>query len=206
MSIANYTELKEAVEATWSHRSDLTSLSADFIRLGESYLNRRLRVREMEESATITPSTSVDYVALPTGYMELVSFTDDLGEDLTEVGADELQALRYAAPSVRPECYRITSRIDFECVADQAYSYTMHYFKRLDISTDDTNAVLIAHPDLYLYASLVQFEAFIQNDARIQIWKAFLEEALADANNQSRKSKRTLRTELAHVGPDIIRG
>lgn len=206
MSITNYNELKEAVEAKWPHRTDLTAFSADMITLGESHLNRRLRIREMEESATVTPSTSVDYVALPTGYMELVSFADDLGDELTEVSADQLQALRYSAASVRPECYRITSRIDFECVADQAYSYTMHYFKRLDIETDTTNTVLTSHPDLYLYASLVQVEAFVQNDQRIQLWKSLLEEAITDANNQSRRNKRLLRTELASVRPSIIRG
>lgn len=206
MSIATYAELKVAVEQKWPHRTNLSTFSEDFITLGEAHLNRVLRCREMETRAAITLSTSNNYAALPTGYMELISFTDDLGDELTEVSSEELEAMRYGASATRPQHYLISSRIEFERVADQAYSYTMWHFKKLNIVADSTNAVLSRHPDIYLYASLVQAEAFIKNDGRIALWKEALNQAVAEANNQARRSKRTLRTEMAGSRSNIIKG
>lgn len=206
MAITTYDELKVAVEQTWPHRTNLSSFSADLIRLGESYINRKLRCREMETSAIINPSQVDLYVERPAGYMENISFSDDTGCDLTEVSAQQLQAERYSASATRPSLYLITSRIEFERLADQSYDYTMWYYKRLDLATDETNDVLTAHPDIYLFASLVQVEAFIKNDARVALWKSGLEEAIADANNQSRKTKRTLRTEFNHRRSNIETG
>ncbi|MBC7076274.1 MAG: hypothetical protein H5T98_09475 [Syntrophomonadaceae bacterium] len=199
MSISNFTELKAAV-ANWLERDDLTDRIPEFIAMGEALLNRRLRVKEMEATATITPSISVKYVALPSRYMETLSFTDDLGYKLIAVDSEKLESLAYASSASRPSYYNIASRIDFERVADATYNYTLRYLKRLDIAADATNSVLTAHPDCYLYAALLHSAPFVIDDGRATTWKAFLEVAIKDANNQSNRSLQTLATELPSSG------
>lgn len=204
MSISTYSELSTAL-ANYLHRDDLTARIPEFIAIGESYLNRKLRVKEMEESATITPSQSVRYVALPTGFMEAIAFTDSYGDPLTEVDSEVLERLAYGIGAGRPYYYRISSRIDFEAVADTSYSFTMRYRKRLDLETDLTNSVLTNHPDCYLYASLMQSSPYI-NDDRIMTWKGLMDEAIKAANSQSNRSLQLLRTELGGSTSNILRG
>jgi len=205
MSISTYTELSDAL-TNWLHRADLTSHIPEFIAMGEAHLNRKLRVKEMEASATVTPSQSVRYVALPTGYMEQIAFTDDYGDPLTEVDPERLEQLAYGIGAQRPYYYRISSRIDFEAVADTAYSYTLRYRKRLDLATDLTNSVLTNHPDAYLYASLMQSAPFIRDDAQIMTWKTLMDDAVKEANSQSTRSQQLLRTGFGGVISNILRG
>lgn len=203
MAISTYSELQTAL-ANWLHRANLTSRIPEFIAMGEAYLNRKLRVKEMEASSTVTPSTTVRYVALPTGYMELISFTDDEGEPVTAVSAEELERLAYGTSPARPYYYRVSSRIDFEAVADQAYSFTLRYLKRLDLATDLTNSVLTNHPDCYLYASLMQSAPYIKDDARISTWNVMLNDAIKSANNQSTRSNQMLRTDFGGRSSNIL--
>jgi hypothetical protein len=206
MSIATYEELQTAM-SNWLHRDDLVARIPEFIAMGETNLNRKLRVKEMEASATVTPSQSVRYVALPTGYMEQIAFTDDYGDPLTEVDAERLEQLAYGIDAQRPYCYRISSRIDFEAVADTTYSFTLRYRKRLTLATDLTNSVLTNHPDAYLYASLMQSAPFIRDDAQIVTWKTLMDDAISEANTQSTKSKQLLRTDIGGAGiTNILRG
>lgn len=199
MAISTYTELKTAV-ANWLHRDDLTSRIPEFIAMGEAMLNRRLRVKEMESSATVTPSTTVRYVSLPAGYMELISFVDDLGDRLIPVDFDSLERIAYGMSATRPRYYRISSRIDFEAVADTTYSFTMRYFDRLDIATDSTNSVLTNHPDCYLYATLLQAAPYCVEDPRIPVWKGLLDQSMREANNQSTRDLQTLGLEVSSSG------
>ena len=56
MAITTYAELQTAI-ANWLARDDLTTYLPDFITLFEAAANRRLRVRQMETTATLTPSS-----------------------------------------------------------------------------------------------------------------------------------------------------
>lgn len=205
MSISNFTELKAAV-ANWLQRDDLTDRIPEFISLGEALLNRRLKTLEMEASATIAPSTAVRYASLPAGHMETISFTDDLGDALAAVDSETLERIAYGKSASRPSYYRVSSRIDFDTVADAAYGYTMRYLKRLDIATDLTNSVLTKHPDCYLYAALLQSAPFIMDDERINTWRALLEVAVKDANTQNSRNLAMLRTEFSSGGFNINTG
>lgn len=199
MAISTYAELRTAV-ANWLERDDLIDRIPEFITLGENILNRRLRTREMEASVAVTPSKTLRYVALPAGYMELVSFTDDLGEPLTPVDAETLEGIAYGSSAQRPTYYRVSSRIDFDAIADATYNFTFKYRKRLNIATDLTNSVLTNNNDCYLYSALLQSAPFIMDDARIDVWRALLEVAVKDTNNQENRSMTLLRTDLPSRG------
>jgi hypothetical protein len=66
MTIATYSDLQAAI-ANWIARADLAASIPDFIALFESAANRRLRLRQQESTATLTPSAGV--AALPADYL-----------------------------------------------------------------------------------------------------------------------------------------
>ncbi|MCK8356920.1 hypothetical protein LXA28_18340, partial [Erwinia amylovora] len=54
-----------------------------------------------------------------------------------------------------------------------------------------TNWLLTDHPDLYLYGSLLQAEAYLFNDDRLAVWKTAHDEVMAEimtAGNAIRSS------------------
>ena len=205
MALSNYTDLKASV-ANWLHRNDLTALIPDFIALAESYLNDDLRVRSMITDVTVTPSQSVSYVALPDGFIEAIAFVDANGDELIQVHHDKLKDISYASGT--PEYYSVTSRINFECVASSALSYTMTYYKGLDLATDGSNTVLTDYPNLYLYGTLLQAEMYLKNDKRVSTWHELYSKALQQANRRNADSLTTLKTDHPSVGQtfDITRG
>ena len=205
MAITTYSELQTAV-SDWLARSDLTARIPDFISLAEARLNRRLRSRSMITEATLNPSTSVKTLALPTGWMETISFVNDLGDDLEAVTFDELADLAYGSNSGRPIYYAIDDEINFDTVASATYNYTMRYYKRLDLATDLTNTILTNSPDIYLYGTLLQAEPFIKNDSRIPVWAEMFMTAINEQNRQEARNKRALRTEFTGNSFNIVRG
>tara|TARA_R110000822_G_scaffold27674_4_gene82359 strand:- start:2179 stop:2799 length:621 start_codon:yes stop_codon:yes gene_type:complete len=205
LSISTYTELQTAV-ADWLARSDLTARIPDFIQMGEVDLNNRLRLREMITTVNITPSQVDTYVSLPTGFLELISFADDTGDTLQEVGYDQIEDYKYGAGSGRPELFAIGARIDFPRTASSALSFPMRYYKRLDLATDETNDVMTNYPNLYLYSALIHSEPFIMNDQRVATWKALYEGAVKEANHRSIRNRRKLRMDFGGGSFDIISG
>lgn len=194
MSITSYTELQAAVKR-WLHRGDLDAHIPDFISLGEARINRMLRLPLQQAVATINPSATDRYVALPTRYMELVTFADDQGDPVQYVTAAQLEAAAAGATAGRPSYYRITSRIDFERVADATYNFTMVYKARLDLAADENNDMLSLHPDIYLYSALLAAAPYLNNDARIVTWGELLRAAIQEANETTRGQLK-VRTEL----------
>ena len=198
MAIATYSELQSAVQ-NWLHRGDLSSRIPEFITLGEEMINNRLRIPEDINTTTLNPSQTVRYLALPSGFRSLISFTDDYGDELQQVTAADLESAAYAANAQRPELFRIADKIWFERIADDSYDYTFSYYKGLDIETDLTNTVLTKYPSLYLYGSLLSAEPFLDRDQRITVWSQMFDQALAAAN-RDQKNMMQLRTDIPMAG------
>lgn len=192
-SITDLTSLKAAI-TNYLASDAYDSYREDFIGLAEQNLNEELRVREMVTNGTVTPSAVNTYVSLPTGFLEIISFNDDLGEPLREVTHEVLADMAYASSSARPEYYAIGSRIDFERLAPAGVAaFDMVYYQALDLITDDTNAVLTRYPGLYLYGALVHAEPFIGNVENMALWKVLYNNMKNGANNTNRNNKRSLR-------------
>ena len=71
MALDSYTNLKTAI-ANFLARDDLSSEIDDFIDLTEADLNRRLRIRAMENVSSFTIDSETE--ALPTGFLQVRSF------------------------------------------------------------------------------------------------------------------------------------
>lgn len=208
MSIpTNYTTLKAEI-ANVLARSDLTTDIPTFIKYGEVDMNNRLRIREMITTTNINPSATNKYVALPTGFLELISFSDNYGDPLQEVGYEDIAELQHGTGNGIAEYFAIGSRIDFERTGSASNNYPMRYYQRADVANDDaiSTAILANYPNIYVYSALVHAEPFIGNDSRIATWKAFYEGAVREANSRSIQNNRKLRTEFNAQRFNILRG
>lgn len=193
MSIATYSELKTAV-ANYLARTDLTDQIPDFIRFAELRLRRELRIRQMLKSVT-TPTTSGDgTVELPTDFLEIRDFA---------VVGNPIQPLTYSSPAVfsrntrstqvgKPLDYTIlASEFQLAPAPDSAYTLKLLYFASPTF-LGDTNAsnVFIANaPDALLYATLLEAEPYIMNDARINTWGSMYDRAISTITKSDESSQ-----------------
>ena len=189
MSLANYTDLKSSL-ASWLDRSDLTSTIPDLITLCEDTLNKRVRIRAMENRATATINS--EYSSLPTGFLEMRNF---------QLNTSPKQTLRLVAPEYidtfwagsttgQPRVYTfIGGEIQVAPSPDGSYTAEMDYYKKWDIATDTTNWLLTNAPSAYLYGTLLQSEPFLRNDKRIQVWREMFERSLADIEQADKRER-----------------
>jgi hypothetical protein len=189
MAISTFTELKTAV-AHWLDRDDLTNRIPEFVTLAEDTLNKRVRIRAMENRATATINS--EYSSLPTGFLEMRNF---------QLNTSPKQTLRFVTPEYidtfwagsttgQPRVYTfIGGEIQVAPSPDGSYTAEMDYYKKWDIATDTTNWLLTNAPSAYLYGSLLQAEPFLRNDKRIQVWREMFERSLADIEMADKRDR-----------------
>jgi hypothetical protein len=189
MSITTYSELESAIEA-WLDHTLFTARVPDFIALFEAAANRRLRVRQMETIAPLTPSSGA--AALPSDYLawRRVTWTGSPRVELEYVHPSWLQAAYPTAPADVPRVFSIEgSTLKVRPVDDTALEFD--YYAKVPALSDGapTNWLLAAHPDLYLFGSLVEAEMFGVNDERAPSWKARRDEIFDEIERLSNKSR-----------------
>jgi hypothetical protein len=183
MSFATYSDLKTSI-AGYLARSDLTSQIPDFITFAENRLRRELRIRQMLKSVT-TPTVSGDStVELPADFLEIRDFVA-----LT----NPIQPLSYSSPSALsndprasevgvPKSYTIlANEFLLSPPPDGIYTLRMLYFAAPAYlsSSNASNVFLNIAPDALLYASLIEAEPYLMNDARINTWGTMYDRAIA---------------------------
>lgn len=202
MPIATYAELQSAV-ANWLDRADLADRSPEFIVLAESRLNRQLRLRLAEREANLAVGAGAASVALPADY----------GEALSLRAADPARVLRFRDPVLigrdgapgLPEFWTVDgATVRFERPCGQAAVFVLRYLARLALSdAAPANALLTAHPDLYLFAALVEAGPYLRDAELLSVFEARLQQALAEVNAKEGRSRAlaTLASEPAGVLP-----
>src|SRR5262249_2448043 len=106
MAITTYAELQAAV-GNWLDHSLFAARVPEFIALFEAAANRRLRVREQEATATLTPSSGA--VALPADYLawRRLTWTGTPRAELQYVHPSYLQAAYPSSPTDVPRIFTI---------------------------------------------------------------------------------------------------
>lgn len=189
MAISDYATLQTAVDNWLSHQL-FTARVPEFIALFEATANRRLRVRQQETSTTLTPSAGE--AAIPADYLSWrqAKWTGDTPVVLEYVEPDYLDASRPIVTSVNPTMFTIegaTFRTGSSDTTDISFKYFAKVASLSDVAT--TNWLLTAHPDLYLFGSLCEAEAFGSNDERIMLWKARRDEVFEEIEKLSNKTR-----------------
>lgn len=191
MSIATYAELRTAVE-NWLDHTLFTARVPEFIVLFEAAANRRLRVRQQEASSALTPSLGT--VALPGDYLawRRVTWTGAPRVELQYVHPSYLQAAYPSSPADVPRIFTIEgSTLKVRPIDGAALEFD--YFQKIPAlssgADSGTNWLLAAHPDLYLFGTLVEAELFGVNDERAPVWKARRDEIFDEIEKLSNKTR-----------------
>jgi hypothetical protein len=177
VSLSTYTDLKTAV-AAWISRSDLTTQIPDFIQLAEDDFNTRLRTVQQESRATL--SITGEFVAVPADFLEVRSLRLDVSSPYALGFLPFDQGVAAYSASGQPKFFCITGQeFRFAPIPDSTYSATLIYYAKVPpLASNPTNWLLTRYPTLYLYGSILQAAAYIQDDPRVPGVKALYDEAL----------------------------
>jgi hypothetical protein len=199
MSISTYSELKTTI-AAWAHRTDLTSVLADFVTLAESRINRLGLFNEMEQESTLTATISSRDIALPSGFIEPKGLWLTTYGDRIPIHFLPVEQMPVYDDSGQPDYWTIDgSNIAFDRPANAAYTYVLRYTGKFTLSdASPTNWLLTNHPDVYLYAALMESAVYIRDSEQLAIWKGAFDIALQEVNDAEhrKRSMVTLSTEL----------
>ena len=191
MSLETYDELKVSLK-NWVDRDDLDPFLPDFIRLAESRFNRLLRLRSMERMEKTDTVGGQSNYKLPSDFLQGREF---------RLNTSTTKSLQYITPEIYeswnlgqglPKFYTIVAdELKLGPVPSDEIEMEMLFYGKVPSlgSTRPTNWILLNAPDIYLYGSLLEAEAFLQNDPRIQLWKQGFDMAVADLQLQDDKDR-----------------
>ncbi len=183
MSFATYSDLQTSI-ANYLARSDLTSQIPDFITFAENRLRRELRIRQMLKSVTTATVSGDNTVELPSDFLQVRDFV---------VMTNPIQPLSYSSPSALsndPRASEVGVPMSYTILAnefqvspspDGVYTVRLLYFAAPAYlsSSNTTNVFLTKAPDALLYASLIEAEPYLYNDARINTWGTMYDRAIS---------------------------
>ena len=120
-----------------------------------------------------------------------------------QINTSPLTVLSYVTPEIydrlwggsqtgTPKFYTILAdEISLGPIPGSVMTLEMLFYKRFtNLSTSNVRNWLLTYaPDVYLYASMLEAEPFIMNDARIPVWSQALQQAITDLQEQDNKDR-----------------
>ncbi|ANI79011.1 phage adaptor protein [Sphingobium sp. EP60837] len=186
-TIGEYDDLV-AMVGDWLDRDDLTDRIPEFVALLEARLNRLLRTN-LQETAAVWAVTDEEY-ALPDDFRKLRRLNvAGSAQPLSEVASNDLpqwssfgQARVYA---VEGRYLRFSPAPS----AENPLTLSAVYWRRIPpLGTGQpTNWLLNENPDIYVWGALHQAATYIRDPDAIDTCKAYLDEAIAELQQASRK-------------------
>jgi len=199
MALSTYADLQSAV-GSWLARDDLSANIPDAITLFEAHAARKLKVRPMETSTTLTPSSgSAD---LPSGYLGFIraTVTSDTRVGMEYVRPSYLQALYPTTISDTPRFFTIEGSA-LKTRSSDATGIEFLYYAKNTVVSSALNWLFTNHPDAYLFGTLYEMQAF--TDAPLEniiLWKGRRDEVMEEIrlSNFREGSGLAIRTMGAH--------
>jgi hypothetical protein len=185
-----FEELKLAIEG-WLARDDQAERIPEYIALAERRFNRNGFSTEREGSSTLTAAASV---ALPSDFWGVKALWLDTDPKvvLDPMTLVELRQHYSSAATGQPGNYAISgANIVLGPAPDSAYSMPLAYWKTspaLGAAVAD-NWLLLAHPDLYLAASLVEGFLWARDESRAQIWDQRTQAKIDEVNGAGQRKQ-----------------
>ena len=198
MAITTYAELQTAT-ANWLDRTDLTARIPEFIELSEANFNRVIRQPDM---VTKNDSFSIAsrYNTLPSDTLEIVRIVLDLTPVvvLEYLTPEEISERRVSMSATgKPYYFTViggsTNQLEVVPSPDSTYTSSIVYYTRIAALSDSatSNWLLAAHPDIYLFGTLVEAEPYLKNDERMPMWTNRLDKALMALRLQGERELHT---------------
>ena len=198
MAITTYAELQTAT-ANWLDRTDLTARIPEFIELSEANFNRVIRSPDMvtkDDSFSIASR----YTTLPSDTLEIVRIVLDLTPVvvLEYLTPEEISERRVSMSATgKPYYFTViggsTNQLEVVPSPDSTYTSSIVYYTRIAALSDSatSNWLLAAHPDIYLFGTLVEAEPYLKNDERRPMWTSRLDKALTALRLQGERELHT---------------
>ena len=192
--VTSYATLQTAV-ADYLARDDLTTFVPNFIQNCEDKLYRSLNLRNEETALSVSVSSGAG--AVPSDFKALKFAYKDASPvyPLEWVTIDELYK-QYPVRSGSNTQPRVISREGANFVfGPYPADFTLkgiYYAKKDPLRTTDGSWYVVNAPEVLLYGSLLEAEAFIMNDPRLSIWKQLYDDAirtlvLEESNSEAQK-------------------
>ena len=188
MAISTYAELQTAI-TNWLHRSDLATVVPDFITIGETWIKRYARLREMESALSVTIASGV--AAVPSDFMALKNARVSGQNVRVEIRPADWIYDNYATRSGSgiPKFIGVEGSNFVFGPYPGGYTILGTYYADPGVVSASAHSLFTRNPDLYLYASLAAAEPYLKNDARLPIWVAQREQIMKDANRYAEDSR-----------------
>lgn len=190
MALDTYADLQSAI-ILYAFRQDDAEFAATcptFIALCEARVNRALRVRDMEQSATIAMTAGegdlpADYLQ----YREVIANSQPpypLSAASTDVGQANWP------DSDLPACFSVSGN-KIRTYPKSTVDLTLNYFAKVPALSDSntTNWLLARAPDVYLYGALLEAAPFMMDDGRTSTWGQFYEGAMTLLRQEDEMAK-----------------
>lgn len=197
MAIANYSDLQTAI-VNFTHRSDLSSMLPDFIRLAEDVIYGDLDSRNQDTQATLTCTANTETVTAPTDLIQFKSITVSSNQPHGTVdyrAPDQYrQEFQFDNTGV-PRVYTLLgSTVYLMPIPDQAYTLNVFYEAKLTnlSNTNTSNWLLEQYPSVYLYAALVQAAIYTQDTENEAKWQEAYTQIIDGINKNDWSSYQTM--------------
>ena len=191
MSLDTYVNLKAAIRNK-SHRNDMPdSLIDEFIDLAEADMFTRLKLRTMASRQTAVTSTTTRFLALPDKFLEMRRLTlivSDIHKDVKYLPPESMQVFEVAG---RPRHFTVTTQLEFDRIADQAYAVEMSLFISLTPLSDSntTNAILTNFPSIYFFGALYHLYNWGDFESEAGKYQSLFGQAISIANQQDLRGR-----------------
>lgn len=162
--MSTYAKLKSDI-ADWLMRSDLTDVIPTFIANGESRINKRIRHRLMETTASMSFDQN-GVTSLPDDFLEVRSLevvSGSLRIPLEHVEPDSAEWLFKHRPST-PKYFTMVAT---DVVTRPLFTGTgtLNYYARIPSlsNAEPTNWLLDKFPEVYLYGALIEGAVYLRD-------------------------------------------
>jgi len=194
--ISNYSELVTAIYKWLVKDSNDPFFDAgtvdNVIYLAENELNRRLRVRQMRDTASVSVTASDNTSPLPTDFIEVYSmYVNSPVQEVQSASAGYFARNNlYLTPGNPTYFFIDNGNFVWGPIPDADYTVSLDYYKKIpSLSlTQSTNDVLTDFPDMYLFTCLKHAYILAQDVEREGVYEARVANLIAEANSKDRKT------------------
>jgi len=147
---------------------------------------RDIRVRNLTITTlsvdTQTEALPSDFKSLESVYLEGDTYFGEI-QIVSPGDLGEIEKL-HGSTGLPVAAAIIGQNLRFAPQPDQTYTMTLSYWATITaLSTNNqSNWLLDAHPDIYLYASLIESAPYLRDDQRVPLWEAGLQRRLEELN------------------------
>ena len=192
MALQTFSGIKTEI-ANWARRTadtDFVAAVPSFIELCEARINRSLRVREQETSATITLTSGAG--SLPSDYLEAISVSDGSSPPRVFTPMPKTYGVsEYGNSSGGVTDHYWTLNGTITTVPASDTNLTCLYYAKVPALSDGapTNWLLTKAPGVYLYGALIEAAVYMEDDARGAVWGGLFDKELLELQQDSHKAK-----------------